>query len=201
MGQLPHVDPPPSRCERCGRALYGGPGCGCGETTGAPTADEGAGEEVRGELAKWRRIREGAWVRKRVLTGDSGPLSPEAARGGSTRRPRHSRSPASTKATAGDGRDAAPRPRAAALEERAVPAPEVPRGHAVSHLDDHPVAERLSPSPLGIEDTSEVEGVPLELITEEPTLERASRLGGALLVALLFVVVAAGITWAISVLS
>jgi len=77
----------------------------------------------------------------------------------------------------------------------------VPRGHAVSHLDDHPVAERLSPSPLGIEDTSEVEGVPLELITEEPTLERASRLGGALLVALLFVVVAAGITWAISVLS
>lgn len=164
------VDEVPGRCHRCGRPRYGPHPCDCEvQVADAPesavASPKGSRADVRDELAKWRRIRGGAWVRKRVLTGDAGPVEPTST--GSV-----------TRSLSGGRRASEPK-----LEALELPTASMSR------------AARLDP----VEDTAEVEALAAAL--DEPERARHSRAGAVILVALLFIGVVAGLTWAIAVLA
>lgn len=207
MGNLVEPNDAPRRCHRCRRTLRGRQACDCIRIVDPPPAarryvaepdpefrddwaeDVGTASDVRGQLARWRRIREGSWVRRRVMTGEAGPLAPPVPQ------------PEPTDSGAAPNAERA-RPALSVCPDP-EPGPEHPPARAERPRFEPDELPRtvvvLGPGAPTIEDTSEVVAVPAELQATYDAPTRGSRTP-IVMVALALTLAAAGVTWAIVVL-
>jgi hypothetical protein len=228
VGNLAEPNDTPRRCHRCGRTLRGRQACDCirivdpapsarrrdaaPEERGDWTESVVAGSDVRGQLARWRGIRERSWVRRRVMTGEAGPLAPPAPEAGPSAPPApqdaandsgaadRPEPPAPTvrpEPPAPTVRPEPPAPTARPVQKARAAHPPPARERRQAELDERPqTVIVLGPGARTIEDTSEVHAVPAELHVTFDAPTDGGRVS-VFVVALALTLAAVGVAWAI----